>query len=669
MKKPENSRNKKSNGAGEIIRLYPATAALCGVCLLMSVAMFFFDYRIALAELCVLAVTVAAALLKKNHELSELKSRMLLLQKKLSPEETGELRSFPLPTVLFDNTERIVWCSNQFKNSFMSDKSVKNTDIKQFTSGRGLDYIREHSRFECEYMGKHYTAFCTMLEYKKETYYALYYIENTELKKYKIKYENSRPVIMLIAIDTAEEYLRDFRESQQAEILGGVESIIENWFNNFGCIARKLSSGRFLVFAEKSALDKMKEDKFSLLSSVRSYTYAEKPLGITLSVGVGTGEDLVECEKYARQALDMSLGRGGDQVAVKNQNNEYEFFGGVVKGVAKRTKVRTRIVASAIAETIKYSSNVLIMGHRFADLDALGAAVGVSLICKALGKKVKIVMSSQTSLAKPLASYLEEKGYQELFCEPAEAEKHLTERTLLVIVDTHRKSFLEYPELFDAVRSAVVIDHHRKTVDHINKAMVFYHEPNASSASEMVTELIEYMNFDIDVPSVCAEALLSGIALDTKNFVMNTGVRTFEAAAFLRGRGADTVAVKQLFANSMKTQKDKSEVVKNAAMYKNCAVGVVDFESDDIRIVSSQAADELLNVANVAASFVVFRTGNTINISARSYGELNVQLVMELLGGGGHQTMAAAQLEGETFENALNMLKNAIDKINEGNIK
>ena len=216
---------------------------------------------------------------------------------------------------------------------------------------------------------------------------------------------------------------------------------------------------------------------------------------------------------------------------------------------------------------------------------------------------------------------------------------------------------------------AVVIDHHRKTVDHISKAVIFYHEPNASSASEMVTELIEYMNMNIKIPQACAEALLSGITLDTKNFVMNTGVRTFEAAAFLRSMGADTVAVKQLFSNSMKTQKAKSEVVKNAAVYKNCAVGVVDFESDDVRIVASQAADELLNVSKVAASFVLFKTDSTINISARSYGELNVQLVMEELGGGGHQTMAAAQLDGVTFEQALKELSAAIDKVNETSVK
>ena len=303
------------------------------------------------------------------------------------------------------------------------------------------------------------------------------------------------------------------------------------------------------------------------------------------------------------------------------------------------------------------------MGHRFSDLDSLGSAVGVAMICEALHKDAKIVVSTKTTLAMPLAKYLSANNMGDLLIEPKDVDDYLSAKTLLIITDTHRKSFLEYPELFDLVEKVIVIDHHRKTVDHINKAVIFYHEPNASSASEMVTELIQYINIDVDVPSVCAEALMSGITLDTKNFVMKTGVRTFEAAAYLRSLGADTVAVKQLFSNSMKTQKAKSEVVKNSVMYKNSSIAVVDFESDDVRIVASQAADELLNIDGVHGSFVLYKTDNIINISSRSYGEVNVQLIMEELGGGGHHTMAAAQLENKTFDSALALLKQAIDKI------
>lgn len=660
MKKNGNKNNLKS-----IIVSNPITTSAVVVSVVMCVAMFFYNYKIALAELFVIALLVACTFLIKDIEFRKLRGAVNALERKVSVDENGELKSFPLPVLLFDSTEKILWYNSLFQNQFILNNKIQNADIRQFTSGQGLDTIRNNVFVECEYGEKKYTAFSGSTEYKNEVVYALYFVEDTELKNYRTAYDDSRPVVFFISIDGIEESLREYRESQQAEIVGGVETIIENWFARFNCISRKVNHGKIIALCETKSLELMKEDKFSILSLVRSYTYNDRVMGITLSIGAGSGEDFFGCEKTARQALDMAMGRGGDQVAIKLNKNDFEFFGGVSKGVEKRTKVRTRIVASAIGEIIKSSSNVLVMGHRFADLDALGSAVGMAMISNSLEKDAKIVMSSKTTLAMPLAKHLINSGMDNLLIEPDDVREYLEKDTLLVIVDTHRKSFLEYPDLFDLVDKVVVIDHHRKTVDHINKAVIFYHEPNASSASEMVTELIQYIPIDVKVPQVCAEALMSGITLDTKNFVMKTGVRTFEAAAYLRSIGADTVSVKQLFSNSMKTQKAKSEVVKNAAIYHNCAIGVVDFESDDIRIVASQAADELLNVDDVDASFVVFKTDNVMNISARSYGELNVQLVMEELGGGGHQTMAAAQLNGENFENTLGYLKQAIDKINE----
>lgn len=659
MKKTGNKNNLR-----EIIVTNPIATSAVIVSVVMCVAMFFYNYKLAIAELLLIAIFLIVAFLLKGVEFRKLRGVVNALEREISVNDS-ELRSFPLPVLLFDSTEKIVWYNTLFRNQFITDHKIEKINIRQFTSRQGLDVIRENMYIECEYGDKKYTVFSGNTEYKNEVVYALYFVEDTELKNYRISYNESRPVVLFVSLDGIEESLREFRESQQAEILGGVETIIENWFAKYNCISRKVNHGKIFALCETKSLEAMKEDKFSILSLVRSYTYNDKVMGITLSIGAGSGENFFECENTARQALDMAMGRGGDQVAIKLNKNDFEFFGGVAKGVQKRTKVRTRIVASAIGEIIKSSSNVLIMGHRFADLDSLGSAVGVAMISNALDKDARIVMSSKTTLAMPLVKHLENAGMSELIIEPQNVDDYLKKGTLLIIVDTHRKSFLEYPELFDLANKVVVIDHHRKTVDHINKAVIFYHEPNASSASEMVTELIEYIPVDVKIPQVCAEALMSGITLDTKNFVMKTGVRTFEAAAYLRSLGADTVAVKQLFSNSMKTQKDKSEVVKNAAMYNNCAIGVVDFESDDIRIVASQAADELLNIDNVDAAFVIFKTDNVMNISARSYGEINVQLVMEELGGGGHQTMAAAQLNDETFESTLKCLKQAIDKVNE----
>ncbi len=662
MKKMNNS--KKENKLEKLTSMYPITIPAIVVSILMSVVMCFYNIYFAIAGFIVSFVLVVVGIVKSNVQFKRLESYVLSLENKLSTDEkTGELKNFPLPVVLFDSTDKIIWYNSKFRREFIQEDSYETVDVKQFTSGQGIDVVRSRNLIECQYGKKKYTAFSGNTQYKNETVYALYFIEDTELKNYKTSYIASRPVLMIVNLDSVEDALADLRESQQSEVIGDLESIVENWASGYNCVFRKMQNGRLLVIAEYENVVKMKEDKFSVLSQVRSYTYKEKPLGLTLSMGVGVGNNLSECETIARKCLDMAMGRGGDQVALKTADGDFEFFGGVSKGIEKRNKVRTRMIASAIKETIKTSSNVLIMGHRFADLDSLGSAVGVAMLCESLSKDAKIVMSSKTTLAMPLAKYMRSNNMDNLLIEPEDIDKYLGGKTLLVITDTHRKSFLEYPELFDLVEKVVVIDHHRKTVDHINKAVIFYHEPNASSASEMVTELIQYVNIDVNVPKVCAEALLSGITLDTKNFVMKTGVRTFEAAAYLRSLGADTVSVKQLFSNSMKTQKAKSEVVKNAAMYGNCAIGIVDFESEDIRIVASQAADELLNIDGVRGSFVLFKTDDTINISARSYGEVNVQLVMEELGGGGHLTMAASQLKGETFENAFALLKQAIDKV------
>ncbi len=660
----KNTKNGKENIFKKLMHLYPITIPSIVVCVIMSLIFFFFNKYIAIVGLAVSLTLLITGIILSNIQFKRLKSSVEAVDRTLLPENrVNGLNNFPVPVVLFDSTDNIIWYNGKFRNEFLLEKSYVSPDVKQFTSGQGIEEIHGRTFIECECQNKKYTAYFGTTQVKNETVYSLYFFENTELKNIKDAYLASRPVIMIINMDSAEDALADLREIQQSEVLGDIEAIVEHWFAAYNCVFRKMQNGRLFVVAEYENLVRMRDDKFSVLAQVRSYTYNDKALGLTLSIGVGVGENLLQCEDIARKSLDMAMGRGGDQVAVKTTYGDFVFFGGVSKGIEKRNKVRTRMVASAIRETIKGSDNVLIMGHRFSDLDALGSAVGVAMICESLGKEARIVMSSKTTLAMPLAKHMMANGMDYLLIEPDYVEEYLSENTLLIVTDTHRKSFLEYPELFDMVEKVIVIDHHRKTVDHINKAVIFYHEPNASSASEMVTELIQYINVDVSVPKTCAEALMSGITLDTKNFVMKTGVRTFEAAAYLRSLGADTVAVKQLFSNSIKTQQAKSEVVKNSAMYGDCAIGVVDFEADDVRIVASQAADELLNIDGVHGSFVVFKTDDVINISARSYGEINVQLVMEELGGGGHLTMAAAQLRGSTFENALFVLRQAIDKV------
>ena len=662
MKKTK--REKKNNSLKNLFKTYPVTIPATAICLALSLMLIRYNRIMSFVGLGLTAVIIIISVILKMISFKNMEAAVSLLNKKISlDQDGGGLNDFPLPVVVFDNNDSIVWYNSNFHKYFLEDGKYDGNDVKQFTSGQGVNALNEAKFIECSYQDKKYTAFPGGITYNGKDYRVLYFIEDTLLKKYRSAYIASRPVFMIINLDSIEDTLRDFRESQQSDIIGNIEVIIENWFGQYNCILRKIPNNRFIVFAEKENLIKMMENKFSVLSKVREFTYDETSLGITLSIGVGLAEDLLQCETIARQALDMAMGRGGDQVAIKPQNGEYEFFGGVSKGIEKRNKTKTRMIAAAIKEIINTSDNVLVMGHRFSDLDSVGSAIGVAMISFALGKEAKVVMSSKTTLATPLVEHICQNGMKDIFVEPENVDKYIKDNTTLIIVDTHRQNFLEYPELFDKVDKIVVIDHHRKTVDHINKAVIFYSETFASSASEMVTELIQYINVNVNVPKVAAEALLSGIMLDTKNFVMKTGVRTFEAAAYLRSLGADTVAVKLLFSNSVKTQKAKSEVVRKSLMYKNCAIGIVDFDVEDIRIVASQAADELLNINGVNTSFVAFQTGDTVNISARSYGDVNVQLIMEELGGGGHQTMAAAQLNGETMENAVMRLKYTIDKM------
>lgn len=616
----------------------------------------------ALIELCLWLLLAVAAVWKAHHDFKVIRRTVQALSHGLTAEENSALNSFPLPVAVFDSADRIVWYNQKFKNDLLSRLLPQNSSICQFTGGKGLREIREQTVFSTAVGDKEFTVYFSHIDCAGRQSYALIFTEDTELKKTAKAYAQAKPVVAMVATDSADEIYRSYKESEYAEIISDVGRITENWFSEYNCVFRTLSSGRALAVMREAELQKMIAKKFNVMEQVRSYTYHGASVGITLSIGIGRGETLGEAESEARQALDMALGRGGDQTAMKNSDETYRFFGGVSKGVEKRTKVRTRVVASAIAELIRGCDNVLVMGHKFSDLDCIGAAVGVCAAAGAFGKSAKIVTYEKTSLATPLMEYMKAQSDGDLFIHPDIARHTVTEKTLLFVVDTHKADFTEEPEIYEKSPSVVVIDHHRKTVDYIQNAVIFYHEPHASSACEMVTELLQYMQRKPIIGAVQANALLAGIMLDTKEFALRTGVRTFEAAAYLRARGADTVTVKGFFNSSMENKKLRGQVVLNAQSYRNCAVSVADIKHKDIRIISAQAADELLTVSDVSASFVLFRTGDTANISARSMGKVNVQLIMEALGGGGHQTMAAVQLANTDLSEARQMLKKAIDE-------
>ena len=367
-----------------------------------------------------------------------------------------------------------------------------------------------------------------------------------------------------------------------------------------------------------------------------------------------------DSELNARKALEMALGRGGDQVAII-RDGSYEFFGGTAAATEKVSKVRMRVIANAISRAVADSDKIYIMGHRFSDLDCVGAAVGMQCVMeKSFKRFCKVVINRESTMAKQLIEYTEERLENSIYISPDEALRGLTPKTLLIIVDTHLKNSLESAELYEKCKKVVVIDHHRRAVNYINNALVFCHEPSASSACEMCSEIISYLD-DKALGYIQADALLSGIMLDTKNFVLKTGVRTFEAAAYLRKKGANTLTVKEMFSGSIETYREKVDIVCRSKVYKGCAVSMTEKTDGDVRLAAAQAADEMLTLSGVAASFVIFPDKERVNISARSYGRVNVQVIMEKMGGGGHQTMAATQLSDTTMQEAAQRLIEAID--------
>lgn len=571
------------------------------------------------------------------------------------------VQTFPMSAVITDSTDRIVWCNEKFSEEF--------PDCCEYgMSLAGITEIPAHKFFERDgtvigYEDRTYRVFARVPNEDEAQELTLLFFKNiTEFKTLETEKRLSHPVVVLIMVDAYEELISGCLESEKAHVSVQIDKLLEEFVDKTSGVLRKNASDRFIAVLEERHIATILESRVEILDKAREIIVNDR-VNVTLSIGIGrTGKTLKESEQFAKQALEMALGRGGDQAAVKTDSG-FEFYGGVSKGVERQTKVRTRIIANALLDLVTNSDKIYIMGHKYSDLDSVGSSVGLTCAIRNLGKSAWAVCDRETSLAKSLIDLFEKNdGEEPLFLNPQDAVQSITDDSLLIICDTHNPQIIESTELYEKAKKIVLIDHHRKMVKHIDNAAIFHHEPYASSASEMVTELIQYFGDAGKLRAVQAECLLAGIMLDTKNFVMKTGVRTFEAAAVLRKMGADTITVKKLFASSIDSYKRKTQIVAEAEIYRKCAIAPCDFYADDLRIVAPQAADELLSISNVDASFVLYKTmNNEISISARSMGTLNVQLIMEALGGGGHQTMAGVQLKSHTVKSAAEELKKAID--------
>ena len=636
----------------------PICFVLAAAMLIMALISWFTGHKMVFfIEAVVAVVAILAIAIVHIRFQSYVYTSVKAAKKVLFGKEYDALEQFTMPMAIVGEAGDIVWANAAFLESAGRARDCRGENVMKFLYPHTIQQVVAAKGTDVAIGDRQFTAFAS----KTEQGHILCLVDDTYYKAINREYVEKHPVVALAHFDNREELARDSSGSEDARIASEVEQVLTEWAQSMGGFLRRLSGGRFLILTDEIHIRQAMEKRFEVLDKIREIKAGERR-SATVSIGVARGaESLQEAEQWARKALEMALGRGGDQVAVKQKNDTYEFFGGLSKGVEKRDKVRTRVIAATLSDHIKESENVLIMGHRFSDLDSVGAAVGLwSVITKALHKPAFVVVDRQQTLAGQIVERIDaNSGDRVVFLSPMDAMEQLSPRTLLIVVDTHSPDFVESRELLNHVSRVVVIDHHRLMVKRIDNAIVFYHEPYASSASEMVAELVQYIG-DSTLTQHEAEALLAGIMLDTKSFVLKTGVRTFEAAAYLRRRGADTVEVKRMFADSIDSYKAKYKIVSGAEIQQNCAIACADKEFPDIRVVSSQAADELLSIRGVKASFVIYPTGNVMNISARSLGDINVQLVMEVLGGGGHLTMAATQLPNLTIEQARTKLVAAI---------
>lgn len=641
-----------------IWKIYDASFPGLLIALVLGIITMYFSLILGLVEIILVLAFATWKYLYFKKKKSKLLYQVKTVSEELNFEEGKAFESLAVACSVVDEKGSIVWVNDKFIETFSLTDKDSYSNINQIVKKNSFDKILLGDGARIRVGNLYFSVFSSPINLEDEIVFLLYFFDETKLRLTEKEYYDSRPSVILTVLDNADEVYENFKESECASIFGELEQIIDGWATSYGALCRKFSNARMLIFAEERALQKMIADKFNVLDKIREYTYCDKQTDITLSMGIGKGENLIEANNSARQAIDMAQSRGGDQVAIKHEA-QYKFYGGVTAGFEKKNKVRTRLVAKSISEIIKDSSNVVVMGHRFSDFDSFGAAVGVCSIARHLGKDAKICIDVKTTLASALVRRFID---DEIIVSPENADKLIHDNTLLVVVDTHRRDFTEYPGLVDICEKVMVIDHHRKAVDFIEDTVMFYHMPNSSSACEMVAEISQYVDSRDIIDSKEATAMLSGIMLDTRNFIIRSGVRTFEAAAYLKKRGANTVECKKLFANDMDIFRHRNAIIDSAETYSSCAVSVVREEISNVRLVTSQAADEMINIDGVKASFVLYDNGDSTNISARSYGEINVQLIMESLGGGGHQTMAACQLSQKTAEEAVNLLKNAIDE-------
>ena len=599
-----------------------------------------------------------------NRRKSEISETLQDLTLSVDTAAKSSLINSPFPLIILETNGNIIWRSSKFNIEF------QNFDINSYLNNLIEDILldikeaeKENSKEKeifkhIELNGKYYKILGKFVHSKKydkkhEDKYMmmLYFIDETEIVKLKEEYKDSKSCITIIMIDNYEETMQQLEVEEKPQVTAEIDKCIYEWTDQTNGVLIKSDRDRYVYLFEQRYFEKVKEDKFSILDKVKDIQTKEN-VQITLSIAV-SNDGLTDKEKYksAQAAMDVVLGRGGDQAVIR-ENEIYKFYGGRIQEVEKRTKVKARVVAHALENLIKDASKVMIMGHTNPDIDSMGSSMGIYRLAKSLDKKAYIIDSNETNTLQSFKEALsKEEEYEDVLITKEVAEENIDKETLLVIVDTHKTTYVEDPKILNMTDKKVIIDHHRRSTDYIEDATLIFQEVYASSAAELVTELLQYAEVKVDIKTIEAESLYAGIMMDTKNFTFKTGVRTFEAAAYLRRCGVDIIRVKKWFQSDLDTFNKIATIVKKAEIVnETIAIATYEKKEKDASLICAKAADELLTISDITASFVIGKVGNKVCISGRSLGDINVQMILEKLGGGGHITLAGAQVEGMTIE-------------------
>ena len=611
-----------------------------------------------------------------NRRKSEISETLQDLTLSVDTAAKSSLINSPFPLVILESNGNIIWKSSKFITEF-KDFDINNyinnliVDIKADIEETEKDEAKEKQISKhVEINNKNYEILGKFVHSRKydkkhndKYMMMLYFIDETEIVKLKEEYKDSKSCVTIIMIDNYEETIQQLESEEKPQITAEIDKCIFEWTDKTNGVLIKTDRDKYVYLFEQRYFDIVKEDKFSILDKVKEIKTNEN-VQITLSIAI-SNDGATDKEKYksAQGAMEVVLGRGGDQAVIR-ENEIYKFYGGRAQEVEKRTKVKARVVAHALENLIKDASKVMIMGHTNPDIDSMGSSMGIYRLVRSLGKKAYILDSNDTNTLKSFKESLsKEPEYEDILITKEVAEENIDKETLVVIVDTHKSTYVEAPELLKRTDKIVIIDHHRRSTDYIENATLIFQEVYASSAAELVTELLQYAEVKVDLKTIEAESLYAGIMMDTKNFTFKTGVRTFEAAAYLRKCGVNIIRVKKWFQSNLDTFNKIAGIVKKAEIVNNTiAIAVYEKKDKEASLICAKTADELLTISDITASFVLGNTGNKICISGRSIGDINVQVILEKLGGGGHITLAGAQVEGMTMEETKQELINRINE-------